>query len=214
MSDCQNVKTCLGGFLAENPSLRGKTGRNGGPGPVGPQGPAGPTGPAGPAGPAGPTIFGGFLFSFHTASQSIANAGNWQNVEFDSLPENFGWNHLNTTDFMCTNPGLYSVTVTLSYQGTAPNSIAARAIVTDTMFVTNSVVGSHVYNDISDTTTTHTMTLNFLKFFAINDILNIQFAGTSTNVTLIAANLPNPFPSDSSPSSCKITIVPIPTNVG
>jgi hypothetical protein len=195
--------------LVDNNTKRGRRGLNGAPGTQGLQGPQGPQGPTGPP---GPSTYGGFLFSYHTQSQPLLATGTWQNLDFDSLPENFGWNHLNPNDFLCTSPGLYSVTVSLTFEGSAASEFAARAIITDTMMTATPVAGSHTRAKTTNTNFPANLTFQFLKFFNINDILNIQMAGTSTSLLLVSSDLVSP--TDPTPNSCKITIVPIATNIG
>lgn len=134
--------------------------------------------------PAAPTVTD-YAFAFDTLTQTVITTNVFQGLTFNTNVQLDGWTHsASTPNFICATSGLYRVHYTAVAQvvAGAPQTASLRLIVNG-FEVMGSVTGATI------TTNNGTLAIAHEALFPVTagDTLQLQLAGTSTNIRITPA---------------------------
>jgi len=137
-----------------------------------------------------------FIFSYDTTTQSIVTANVFQNITFNTDPVINGWVHtLGTAEFVADAAGTHYVVVT----GNVEKSGGANPVASIRMTLNGTeIAGSEFGMDLTSNNTSFVVTRNLMVAVEENDILRVQFAGSTTTADLKGG--PNPAGATVNPS--------------
>jgi len=137
-----------------------------------------------------------YLFAYDTTTQTISVNNTYQDVTFTNNGQDNGWTHTpGTAEFTAIGTGIHYVVVTGNVEKSGGSSPVASIRCTINGV---EVPGSQFGMDLTSNNTTFVVTRNFMVSVVANDIMRIQFAGSTTTVTLTPG--PNPGGSATIPS--------------
>jgi hypothetical protein len=175
---------------------------------------SGPTGSSitGPTGSSitGPTgTFNNYLSIYDTTIQNINTENVWQDISFNNISSINKWTQNSSTDFKCNESGYYSLSYTAVMHSVGGSSSGIVKICLDD----SEIIGSSIFVNIQSTSSVNSCSKNIISFISTNQIVNLQFAGTSTSVHLdgsispFTSSIPTPGPNV--PTSCILNIIRI-----
>jgi hypothetical protein len=136
-----------------------------------------------------------FVFAYDTTTQLAAVVNTYQNISFDTTANIDGWTHTLGTDFTCNLTGGYLVIVTGNMEkagGSSPTG-AIRITLDGT-----EIPGSHFGMDLTSNNTAFVVTKNIFAAVTTGQVLRVQFAGSTTTVSVTPG--PNPGTAATTPS--------------
>lgn len=126
-----------------------------------------------------------YAFAFDTTNQTTSIASSFQDVTFNSNAQLLGWAHsTGTAIFTCNSPGVYQITYAASSE-----TIANSGLISSTLRLTKNdteIPGSQQTFEYATNNQISVQSKTIITTFSQNDVLKLQYAGSSTACRLIA----------------------------